>query len=127
MCLERKGQLLKAIIAATLLLTASVQAKSFDPFKTTDEYVRSCSTTKLSDGCYQGYEGALMEFVLGKNTAEICVPSQSGTASNNAAYVAAENVEIHRLVAWLKEHQQPMHQMYRQGLGSAIVALYGCK
>jgi hypothetical protein len=117
----------KIAISVALFIAASAPAAPTDPFKTTDDYVRGCSTAKLSDDCYQGYEHALLPFVLGKNTARICVPSQDGTANGDSAYATAENLEITHLVAWLGAHPQPVNQDYVLGLGAAIAAIYGCK
>jgi hypothetical protein len=122
----RTGLLFKSIIPLIFLLAASAQAATPDPFATTNDYVRICNTAKLKDICYQGYERALVMFMVGKNIPNICLPSQSGSASTDSAYVAAENIEIGRLVKWLKEHEQPSAE-YRKALGDAIVAVYRCK
>ena len=120
------GQLFKATISAALLLGASAQAARADPFTTTDDYVRGCSATELSDDCYGGYEAALVFSIASHTTANTCPPSQSGTA-NGDVYKAAENVEISRMAAWLKKHSQAAHQDYRKGLEKALVANYPCK
>jgi len=117
----------KTTIPAALFLAASAQVTSADLFKTTQDYVHRCSTAKPDDDCYGGYERALMIFVLGKNSAKLCVPSQDGTANDDATYHAAETVELSHLTAWLRKHPQPARQEYRRGLGNALVAIYGCK
>jgi hypothetical protein len=121
----RTGRLYKSIILLIPLLATPVQAATSDPFATINDYVRNCSTAKLRDVCYQGYERALVMFMIGKNIPDICLPSQSGSLSDSA-YVAAENIEIGRLVKWLKGRGQ-LSEEYRKGLGEAIVAIYSCK
>ena len=97
------------------------------PFATTGEYVAYCSGAKLKSDCYGGYEAALVEVIVSKRVTNICAPSQSGGETDEAKYQAREALEISRYVKWLKAHPEHMQEDFRKGLGSAIVAVYGCK
>jgi hypothetical protein len=118
--------LLGAIVPALALLAApaeKIYSTTPEPFKTTREYVAYCSDATLRDACSDGYEAALVQLIMSKKLA--CAPSQSASQSNDT-YEAAKAAEIPKYVEWLRKHPQHMSQDFRIGLGSAIIAIYGC-
>lgn len=121
-------QLLSAVIAMAVLFVIPARAEDVArPFATTGQYVAYCSGAKLKSDCYGGYEAALVEVIMSKRVTNICAPSQSGGETDEKKYQAAEALEISRYVTWLKANPSHMQEDFRQGLASAIAAVYGCK
>ncbi|HWU27433.1 MAG TPA: hypothetical protein VN154_13625 [Rhizomicrobium sp.] len=111
-------------VAGAIILFMSAPIGADHGFRTTDDYVRQCSTFNPSETCKAGFRSAAVKFAT-VNRGRYCDPA--GGIPNLAQSQMVWEREIPQLVGWLARHPQLGSQTYMDGLAIAMIAVYPCR
>ena len=111
-------------VAAAIALFMSAPMGTDHAFRTTDDYVRQCSSFSPSDACKAGFRSAAVKLAT-VSRGRYCDPA-GGIPNLSRSQMVWER-EIPQLVGWLARHPQFGNQTYMDGLAVAMVAVYPCR